>query len=57
VLYTMLRQHGYEPRFVVGVHGGEAELAAHAWVTVNGVPVADSPDVGASFTQLLAHGA
>jgi hypothetical protein len=57
VLYGMLRQHGYEPRFVVGVHGRERAFDAHAWVTLGGVPVADTPERAGSYTQLLAHGA
>jgi hypothetical protein len=57
VLYVMLRQHGYGPRLMVGVQGGEQAFTAHAWVTMDGVPVADMPDIAASYTQLLAHGA
>lgn len=57
VLYVMLRQHGYEPRFVMGVQGAEQSFDAHAWVTLHGVPVADMPDVAASYVQLLAHDA
>ena len=57
VLYVMLRQHGYHPRFVVGVAGVEQQFHAHAWVTLAGVPVADVPDVIASYTRLVAHGA
>jgi hypothetical protein len=57
VLYVMLRQHRYEPRFVVGVQGAEQAFDAHAWVTVGGVPVADPPETAASYTQLVAHSA
>lgn len=57
VLYVMLRQHGYQPRFVVGVTGVEQQFDAHAWVTLAGIPVADTPDVIGDYTQLLAHGA
>lgn len=57
VLYAMLRQHGYRPRFLVGVNGPEKRFDAHAWVTVAGVPVTDAPDIAASYTPLLAHGA
>lgn len=57
VLYVMLRQHGYEPRFVVGVQGAQQSFDAHAWVTVAGIPVADTPDIAANYIQLLAHSA
>ena len=57
VLYVMLRQHGYEPRFLVGVQGTEQAFEAHAWVTVDGVPVADTPEIAASYSRLVAHGA
>lgn len=57
VLYVMLRQQGYQPRFVVGVAGVEQQFDAHAWITLAGMPVADAPDVIGDYTQLLAHGA
>jgi hypothetical protein len=57
LLYVMLRQHGYQPRFVVGVSGVEQQFGAHAWVTLAGMPVTDAPDVIRDYTQLLAHGA
>ena len=57
VLYVMLRQHGYEPRLVVGIQGGEQAFAAHAWVTMGGIPVADTPESTATYTELLGHGA
>jgi hypothetical protein len=57
VLYVMLRQHGYEPRLIVGVHGAQRAFDAHAWVTVGGIPVADASEIAERFTQLLAHGA
>lgn len=57
VLYAMLRQHGYEPRFVIGVNGAERAFEAHAWVTLSGMPVTDTPEIAASYTRLLTHGA
>jgi hypothetical protein len=56
VLYAMLRQHGYEPRFSVGVAGTEQRFDAHAWVTLGGVPVMDPPDVERSYAQVMSHG-
>ncbi len=57
VLYAMLRQHGHHPRFVLGVAGTSNTFDAHAWVTVDGTPVADALDVIGAYTQLLSHGA
>jgi hypothetical protein len=56
VLYAMLRQHGYEPRFAVGVAGTEQNFDAHAWVTIGGVPVMDPPDIERSYAQVMSHG-
>ena len=55
VLYVMLRQHGYDPRFCVGVAGSHREFDAHAWVTLGGLPVGDRPGVPATYTPLLSH--
>ncbi len=57
VLYAMLRQHGYRPRFVIGVAGGHACFAAHAWVTVGGIPLGDSRGLADGYSRLLSHGA
>jgi len=57
VLYVMLRQHGYRPRFFIGVSGEERAFGAHAWVTLGGAPVGDWPNVTSGYTHLLAHGA
>lgn len=56
VLYAMLRQHGYDPRFAVGVAGSEQRFEAHAWVTVNGVPVMDPPLVEDTYAAVMSHG-
>jgi hypothetical protein len=56
ILYVMLRQHGYEPRFCVGVAGARRAFDAHAWITLGGHPIAEPPDVPASYTPLLSHG-
>ena len=55
VLYAMLRQHGYDPRFVIGVAGGEARFDAHAWVTLGDCPVGDARDATDRYTELLMH--
>jgi hypothetical protein len=55
VLYAMLRQHGHTPRFAVGVLGSEQSFEAHAWVSIEGVPVIDSPLVETGFAQVMSH--
>ena len=56
VLYAMLRQHGYEPRFAVGVAGNEQQFEAHAWVTIGGMPVMDPPHVERTYAPVMSHG-
>ncbi len=55
VLYAMLRQHGYRPCFFIGVSGKESEFDAHAWITLDGAPVEDSPSVVVGYHRLLSH--
>ena len=57
VLYAMMRQHGYDPRFAVGVAGSAREFTAHAWVMLGETPVSDAIDVERTYTPLVAHGA
>ena len=57
VLYAMLRQHGYDPRFAVGVTGSEREFVAHAWVMLGDLPVMDRVDVERTYAPLVSHGA
>ena len=56
VLYAMLRQHGHRPRLHVGVAGDSRRFAAHAWVTLDGLPVGQPQTVGERFRPLLVHG-
>jgi hypothetical protein len=56
VLYAMMRQHGYEPRFAIGVAGSAREFAAHAWVTLRHVPVMDPRHVETTYRPLMSHG-
>jgi hypothetical protein len=38
--YALLRRHGVEPRFVIGVRpGGRDGFEAHAWLTLDGAPI------------------
>ena len=57
VLYAMLRQHGYAPRFFVGVAGARARFDAHAWVTLDGAPLLDTREAVDTYAPLVAHGA
>ena len=57
VLYAMLRQHGYRPRFIVGVAGVESSFSAHAWVTIDGVPLGNALGGVDRYTMLMSHGA
>ncbi len=55
VLYTMLRQHGYRPRIVIGVDGVRRHFDAHAWVELDGKPVEEPADTTATFRELFVH--
>ncbi|MBC7791403.1 MAG: lasso peptide biosynthesis B2 protein [Anaerolineae bacterium] len=55
VLYAMLRQHGYRPHFLVGVSGPERSFIAHAWITLDGTPVSDTPAVIGGYRRLMSH--
>jgi hypothetical protein len=57
VLYAMLRQHGYRPRFVIGVVGGETSFDAHAWIALGEALIGDPSGATDRYTQLLTHGA
>ena len=56
VLYAMLRQHGYDARFAVGVAGREQQFEAHAWVTIGGMPIMDPPQVARTYAAVMSHG-
>lgn len=55
VLYAMLRQHGHDPEFFVGVAGTERRFDAHAWVAVGGHAVDQPEGAAAGYRVLLAH--
>ena len=56
VLYAMLRQHGHRPRLHLGVDGNASSFAAHAWVTLGGVPVEHPLTIGDQYKPLMVHG-
>lgn len=56
VLYAMLRQHGHRPRLHLGVDGDSVAFAAHAWITLGGVPVEQPSAVGDRYRPLMVYG-
>ena len=56
VLYTMLRQHGHQPRLHVGVAGKAQAFAAHAWVSLAHQPVEQPFTAADDYRPLLVHG-
>ncbi len=53
-LHAWLRSEGVASELRIGVVKADAQLAAHAWVELDGVPVNDTTDSVAAFTP-LAH--
>lgn len=49
LLTWLLHRKGVESQLRIGVRLSKGELAAHAWVEFNGVPLNDRPDVGNEF--------
>jgi len=56
VLYAMLRQHRHRPHLHLGVDGDTHSFAAHAWVTLDGVPVEQPSTIGDQYQPLMVHG-
>jgi hypothetical protein len=57
VLYTMLRQHGYAPILHLGAIGPAHRFRAHAWVSLDGVALAELGAPLSDYRHLLVHGA
>jgi hypothetical protein len=58
VAYRYLSAAGAHPELLVGLRRGDGLLKGHAWVTVNGVPVEESPEPLDEFARVVAfHGA
>ena len=57
VLYTMLRQHGYAPILHIGTVGLAHRFRAHAWVSLDGAPVAELDASLSDHRQLVVHAA
>jgi hypothetical protein len=55
--YRFLGEANASPRLLVGVRKDEGKVLAHAWVSVDGEPLAESPDWVGGFTTMLAFGA
>ena len=54
--YRFLSKAGSDPRLVVGMARGETGMIGHAWVTVDGEPVQDSPETLDRFSRLIEFG-
>jgi hypothetical protein len=49
--YALLRRHGIQPRFVIGVRpGGRDGFEAHAWLTLDGAPIMERESLGCRTT-------
>ena len=55
--YRFLGEANASPRLLVGVRKDEGKVLAHAWVSVDGEPLGESPDWVGGFTAMLAFGA
>lgn len=53
--YAALRARGEDVRFVIGVRAANGELAAHAWLEQEGVPLGEPGDPRASFAVAFVH--
>jgi len=57
VTFRYLAAGGATPTLVVGVRGEESGYLGHAWVTVDGSPVHDSPSLVATLAPVVAFAA
>jgi hypothetical protein len=51
-LRRLLGRHGIGSELRIGVSTRDGDLAAHAWVERDGIPVGETPDVGERFPPL-----
>ncbi len=56
VMYRYLSAGSFSPELVVGVRKDQGGMPGHAWVLVDGEPMADSHDTLEGFTPLLVFG-
>jgi hypothetical protein len=56
ILYRCLTRAGAKPRLVAGIGKSSDEFVGHAWVTVAGEPLLDSPRALEPYARLLAFG-
>ncbi|MFY9578440.1 MAG: lasso peptide biosynthesis B2 protein [Gaiellaceae bacterium] len=54
--YRFLTRANADPRLVVGVRLGEAGVLGHAWVTLDGEPIHESPAAISEFSQVVEFG-
>jgi hypothetical protein len=57
LLYRFLSRIGADPRLIVGVRKGRADVTGHVWVVVDERPLDGDPTALGAFTELLVFGA
>ena len=55
LLFWLLRCRGEPAELLIGVHKEAGGLKSHAWITMQGTVLVDSPDMTSSFTTLLRY--
>jgi hypothetical protein len=53
--YAVLRAHGRDPTFVIGVRPEAGDLAAHAWLEERGLPLDEPGDPRARWAVAFTH--
>jgi hypothetical protein len=53
VIYRFLSKTSVEPQLVIAFQKGAAPVLGHAWVTVNAIPIHDSPQALDEFEPLV----
>jgi len=57
ILYRFLSRSGADPRLIVGVRKGVADVTGHVWVVVEDRPLDGDPAALGAFTELVVFGA
>ena len=56
-IQRLMRRHGHQANLQIGAGKEGAELIAHAWVEVDGVPVGEPESIGQRFLPLINENA
>ena len=56
LLFRELSRHGFSPVLVMGLRKDDAGVTGHAWVEVDGAPVAEPAEALAVFTTIARFG-